>query len=309
MSTAHGLLPLDRLLESRVNADEYERLARPWPRRTVRSLRYAALRMVMRTMGQLSCGVWLGRRTGFDSGLMFDYVYENRPRGTTVVGRLLDRCFLNQRGWQVVRRRKSNVQQALRRAIAELQAAGLPVRIVDIAAGVGRYVLEILRERPEVGASAELRDRDPRSLQAGRALAGTLGVPNVSYVQADAFDPAAFGTVPWRATVALACGIYELVPDNRTVFRSLTALHGGAYLIYTNQPWHPQLELIARVLVTSEGSPWLFRCRPQGEIDALVTAAGFDKLAMAADDQGVQTVSLARKRSGDDETACREIRV
>ena len=51
----------------------------------------------------------------------------------------------------------------------------------------------------------------------------------------------------------------------------------GGSLIYTNQPWHPQLELIARGLTDWDGKPWVMRRRTQAEMDDLVRAAGFEK--------------------------------
>jgi hypothetical protein len=71
------------------------------------------------------------------------------------------------------------------------------------------------------------------------------------------------------------------------------ALPKGGYLIYTNQPWHPQVEFIARVLTNREGQPWIMRRRTQAEMDELVRAAGFEKISMDIDPWGIFTVSLA----------------
>jgi hypothetical protein len=94
-------------------------------------------------------------------------------------------------------------------------------------------------------------------------------------------------------------GLYELFPENQPVLNSLRgfadAIEPGGYLIYTNQPWHPQKEFIARVLVNREGKPWIMRCRTQAEMDELVRAAGFEKVAMEIDQWGIFTVSLARR--------------
>jgi hypothetical protein len=68
---------------------------------------------------------------------------------------------------------------------------------------------------------------------------------------------------------------------------------GGGFLIYTGQPWHPQLEMIARVLTNRDGKPWIMRRRTQEEMDDLVRAAGFRKLDMEIDRWGIFTVSLA----------------
>jgi len=73
------------------------------------------------------------------------------------------------------------------------------------------------------------------------------------------------------------------------------AIAPGGYLIYTNQPWHPQVEFIARVLTNREGDPWIMRRRTQAEMDQLVSAVGFEKIAMETDPWGIFTVSVARR--------------
>ena len=70
------------------------------------------------------------------------------------------------------------------------------------------------------------------------------------------------------------------------------------YLIYTGQPWHPQIEFIARVLTSHrDGRPWVMRRRTQQEMDQLVAEAGFEKIAQETDPWGIFTVSLARRRA------------
>ena len=264
---------------------------------TMRAAQLAALKTVLTTVGRLSAGVRTGLRTGFDSGESLDYAYCNVPCGTTAVGRWLDRLYLDATGWRAVRRRRLAVTALLETAVDDLGRAGCGSHVLDIAAGVGRYVLELMQARPDLGISAELRDVDARSLAAGRALARRLGVTDVRFVEADAFDPRLRSHA--TPTVAVVSGFYELFTDNALVACSLQALHGAlgprGRLLYTNQPWHPQLDLIARVLVTREGRPWVMRCRAQTEIDALVAGAGFRKTAMVTDDEGIFTVSLATK--------------
>ena len=68
------------------------------------------------------------------------------------------------------------------------------------------------------------------------------------------------------------------------------------YLIYTGQPWHPQLEMIGRALTSHRrGQPWIMRRRTQEEMDQLVGAAGFRKVAQRIDEWGIFTVSLAER--------------
>ena len=293
------LLTADRDGPSRV---EFEALSRPLSSLSPTGLGYAAMRLLLRSVGRLSDGVRLGCRVGFDSGAMMDYVYRDRAGGLTPLGRLIDRLYLNSVGWRGIRTRKQNLEAMLDRAMDAVQADGLPVRVVDIAAGHGRYVLEALDRRRDIGASAMLRDIGRDNVAAGKALARSLDLRDVTFARGDAFDGNALGRLSPRPTVAVAAGLYELFPGNDRVRVSLmglgAAVEEGGYLIYTNQPWHPQLAFIARVLTSHRGGrPWVMRRRSQAEMDQLVAAAGFEKIAMAIDPDGIFTVSLARRRA------------
>jgi alpha-beta hydrolase superfamily lysophospholipase/SAM-dependent methyltransferase len=275
--------------------DEYDRLCAPGNRL------FAVTRWAMKTAGRLSHGIRLGWEAGFDSGRTLDYVYENRPRGFTPLGRAIDRSYLNSIGWRGIRERKVHLKDVLREAMETVHAEGRPVRVLDIASGPGRYVLETVRELAHLPATLLLRDYKPENVEAARRLAADFGLANVIAAQGDAFDRAALAALVPRPTVAIVSGLYELFPANEPVLNSLhglaDALEPGGYLIYTNQPWHPQVEFIARVLTNREGRPWIMRRRTQAEMDELVRAAGFEKLRQEIDRWGIFSVSLARRVS------------
>jgi len=281
---------------------EHEHLSRPLPPYSPKRWYYDMQRWTMKTIGRLSDGVRLGWGTGFDSGQTLDYVYENKPRGKTWLGRKIDRSYLNAIGWRGIRVRKENLRILLQDAIEQVHAAGKPVHVVDIATGCGRYVLETLKSVSSIPITALLRDFKLQNLEEGRRLASGLGLANAAFEQGDAFDEAALAALSPRPTVAIVSGLYELFPDNQMVLRSLRglsqAIEDGGYLIYTNQPWHPQLEMIARVLTSHrDGKPWIMRRRTQAEMDELVGSIGFEKLRMEIDPWGIFTVSFARKTS------------
>ncbi len=100
-------------------------------------------------------------------------------------------------------------------------------------------------------------------------------------------------------------GLFELFPANEPVLNSLRGLADAmdpeGYLIYTNQPWHPQVEFIARVLRNREGKPWIMRRRTQAEMDQLVAATGFCKVRQEIDECGIFSVSLAKKTTRRDQ--------
>jgi alpha-beta hydrolase superfamily lysophospholipase/SAM-dependent methyltransferase len=272
--------------------EEYERLklrGRP---------HFALLRGGMKTGGRLSKGIDLGWRTGFDSGLTLDYVYENKARGRTPLGKLVDRNYLNSPGWRGIRQRKENLKTLLRRVIERAHADGLPVRILDVAAGGGRYLLETMGNLPAIPMTALLRDYKQENVDAARRLAAEFGLTNVSVEVGNAFDRGSLAAINPRPTIAIVSGLFELFSENPGVLESLRgladAIEPGGYLIYTNQPWHPQVEFIARVLRNREGKPWIMRRRTTAEMDELVSVAGFEKKEMEVDEWGMFTVSIAR---------------
>ena len=273
--------------------EEYERLklrGRP---------QFAIVRVGLKTGGRLSKGINLGWRSGFDSGLTLDYVYENKAQGATRLGRLVDHGYLNSIGWRGIRQRKKNLEKLLGSVIQGTYATGRPVRIVDIAAGGGRYLLETMRAMPDIPMTALLRDYKQENVDAATRLAKGLGLTSVKVVCGDAFDRASLSALEPRPTIGIVSGLFELFPSNERVLTSLRglaeAIEPGGHIVYTNQPWHPQVEFIARVLRNREDEPWIMRRRTTAEIDELVRAAGFEKVAMEVDEWGIFTVSLARR--------------
>ncbi|HRD66983.1 MAG TPA: bifunctional alpha/beta hydrolase/class I SAM-dependent methyltransferase [Candidatus Competibacter sp.] len=290
---------------------EYETLANPLPPLSLKGIRYALTRFALRAFGaRLSEGVKLGVKTGFDSGTTLDYVYRNQARGVTALGRLIDRNYLDTIGWRGIRLRKTHLETLLRRAMTDLRAAGKPVHVVDIAAGHGRYVLDAVRAHPDIPATGLLRDFSAANVEAGQRLIVEYGLGDrFAFQQGDAFKPASLAQLPKTATIGIVSGLYELFPENGPVRASLAGLAEavvpGGYLIYTGQPWHPQIEFIARVLTSHrDGKPWVMRRRTQQEMDQLVAEAGFEKIAQETDPWGIFTVSLARRRAEGEDRSC-----
>ncbi len=275
-------------------------LRAPLPWWNAKRYAYAAVRGLLRSVGQLSQGIRLGLLAGFDSGTTLDYVYANEARGCTVIGRLIDRAYLDSAGWRGIRERRVNLRRLLTAAVHSQLAQGRDVHVLDVASGPGRYLQDVLIDIDDPRLRATCRDWDTRGLDEGRRLAAERGIERVRYERGDAFDPGSLGAVAPRPTIAVVSGLYELFSDNDAVLRSLRGLHAvledGDTLIYTNQPTHPQLELIARTLTNRNGEPWVMRLRSQQEMDDLVRSAGFEPHESAIDDAGIFSVTVASRR-------------
>ncbi|NTX26652.1 alpha/beta fold hydrolase [Burkholderia pyrrocinia] len=290
--------------------EEADRLARPLRVVSAARLYWMLTRAGLKIGGVFSNGIRLGHDTGFDSGSTLDYVYRNVAGGRLGIGKLLDRRYLNAIGWRGIRARKRHIEELIGDASTRLRANGTAVRIVDIAAGHGRYVLDALarlRERTAPnGAQAPiesilLRDYSDLNVKLGSLLIKAKGLSDIARFEAgDAFDAESLADLRPFSTLAIVSGLYELFGDNAMVERSLAglaqAVPENGYLIYTGQPWHPQLEFIARALTSHRaGAAWVMRRRSQAELDELVRRAGFEKVAQRIDPWGIFTVSMARR--------------
>jgi len=276
----------------------YEELLAP-PKSVWECFYWNAVSSTLRLFGSLSEGMRIGYKYGFDSGEMLDYIYRNEAKGDFLLGKIVDRCHLNAIGWKAIRQRKINVKNLLREAVIKSSQSEKSVHVVDVAAGPGRYLLETLKELPSLNIKATLRDRDEVGLLHGRQNAEAINITNAYYEKGDAFDPNDLVKVKPRPDVVIVSGLYELFSDNALIKRSLKGIYDllkpGGFLIYTNQPHHPQLELIARCLPNRDGKLWVMRLRSQQEMDQLVIEGGFIKEKTLVDKWGIFTVSIAVK--------------
>src|SRR5262249_15472111 len=143
----------------------------------------------MRTLGYLSTGMRIGLQTGFDSGSSMEYVYTNVPSGIGSIGRKIDASYLNSPGWIAIRVRRRNVQRLIAETARKIQDEGHPLHVVDIAAGLGRYVMDALLELRRRPDSVRLQEYVDANVERGRTLLQECGLADIAtFVHGDAFD-------------------------------------------------------------------------------------------------------------------------
>ncbi len=253
--------------------------------------------MSMKTLGKLSEGIRIGYKYGFDSGISLDHVYKNKARGNLVLGKIIDFFYINAVGWKGIRARRVHMREALNTCIDQLIKEGKPVRIMDIGSGPGRYLLETAKKYEKNDVKVLLRDYSEANVNEGKAIAKELGVTNSEHMQADAFDPNTYSAQNFKPNILIVSGLFELFPSNEMVLKAVegatSILEDGGYIVYTGQPWHPQLEMIAHTLPNREGENWVMRRRTQLEIDQIFAKHGAKKTDMKIDQWGIFTVATA----------------
>lgn len=287
--------------------NEYQELLKPKASSFLNEINFAMTRGSMHLIGKRAAkGIKTGVKTGFDSGSSLDYVYLNKAQGLGFykligLGKLIDRGYLDAIGWRGIRVRKQNLEMLIGKYIEKLYHENKEVRILDIAAGHGRYILDAIIPHQTKVTSVLLRDYSDINVKAGTEMIATRNLTDFAeFKNADAFNEEGIAAVVPKPSIAVVSGVYELFSDNSLLKASLSGLNKAieqdGYLIYTNQPWHPQVELIARTLNNHQGKGrWVMRRRTQAEMDQLVKNAGFEKIEQLQDDWGIFTVSVARK--------------
>lgn len=257
------------------------------------------LKLLVHTLGRLSDGVRIARKHGFTSGKMVDYVYRNQPSGRALIGKVLDRIYLANEGWQAVRIRRQHLEELLEEAVRRHLADHGRTLVLDIASGQARYLQDTLLKFVGRPVEAVCWDLDERWLEEGQELAVANGLASILYDRADAFDPASYAGLPRRADITIASGFYEWIRDDDEVKRSLALVHaaladGGAFL-FTCQTGHVALDMTNEVFRGFGGRPLTITCRHPALVHTWARNQGFAVEQVRFDPWHYHAVTLARK--------------
>ena len=276
---------------------EYERIAlKEYP--LTEKIFYSIQKFSMRTFGFLSKGMSLGLKYGFDSGISLDYIYKNQANGKLLIGKFIDRFYLNQIGWRGVRERKKNLLSLIEEKITSLGEKN--VKILDVAGGTGNYLFDIKEKYPKV--KILINEFKKSNIEVGEKVIKKNNWENISFVNYDCFDKETYKKINYTPNIVIISGIFELFENNKMLENTISGiteiLNKNGAVIYTGQPWHPQLKQIALVLNSHKGNgkSWLMRRRSEKELDSLFENYNLKKEKMLIDNDGIFTVSLAELR-------------
>lgn len=223
-------------------------------------MKYQILRFLLKTVGKLSKGISLGWRTGFDSGVMLEYVYENKPQGITPLGVLIDRIYLSNKVWDGVRSRRQMLVTQLQDAIAQYNRP----QIFDLAAGVGSYLFLLPFDRATIVAG----DYDEEAVTQGKAKALAQGRKDIIFKRNDAFNLTAFASK--KADILVSSGFFDILTEDeqiKTVLKNgSTITEPGARWVFTIEENHPDLKLLQESLVDLNQKPWKLVLRPAQQL-------------------------------------------
>ncbi len=263
------------------------------------TLQIKLLKMFVHTVGRLSDGIRIACEDGFTSGKMVDYVYRNQASGVGPLGKLLDRIYLSNKGWEAVRIRRLHLEQLLESVIRRQLDAFGDVFILDVASGQARYLREALARFVGEKVEAFCWDLDNRWLEEGQEAAAQEGLGSILYDRGDALDASSFARLPRAPHIIVASGLYEWVEDDRLVRKSMKlvfdALAADGCFLFTMQTGHVALEMTNGVFPAFGGGTLRIKPRQPALVHDWARRAGFEIERTETDDWHYHAVTLARK--------------
>jgi len=255
------------------------------------------MKIAIRLIGSWSDGIRLTKKEGLTSGLMLDYIYKNKPSGKFIIGKMIDKAYLEHEGWRVIRERKDNLCTHLGKAVDLTLKSKKSVRICDVAAGPALYITEVLEKYKNNNVSAEIRDLDARWLEEAKKRADAKGL-NLTYRVANALEKSdfVFDTTP---DIFVASGFYDWFNDAEMIKKSMRliyeALPDNGYFVFTNQTGHVALEMTNYLFEDFNNKPLEMVTWDVALTHSWVKEIGFTIMDTRQDEKGCYSSVLACK--------------
>jgi len=273
----------------------FEELQKPLPAYGYNSFYYKSISLLLRTVGNLSEGIKIGFKHGFDSGNIMNYIYENNPSGTFCIGKAIDRAFLNQKTCKAFRAIKKIQKDFITNYLKERE--GQETSIVDLASGKADYIYDVLLETSSK-VSVLLRDINENTLQESRNTAEKLGLTeNIRYQLGDALDVESLKNISPKPNLVIEVGLYGIIHDDEKIrnhLKTVKEILDPDALLLNVQTYNEQIELIARSLVNQDGEPCVWHLRQAEQVIGWAQEAGFKNPQIVMDPYDIYAVVMMR---------------
>lgn len=234
-----------------------------------------------------------------DSGLNFDHMYRNNPKGVTAFGKFVDRLLLNLPSVRATRHRKQIIIKILKNEIANNFILDKKSRIIDIASGPARYLVELINDSNQNNIEVLCIDKDRRSLNFGKILAGAKPI---RYTKADILKTRHLRKLGerifWKPNIILCSGLFEYRDDffvKKVLREVLESIDSDGLFIFISQADNPSKKLMGKVGTTSEGKSWDLIYRNPEQLRGWLLDVGFRDVIISLDRWGMYEFCTCRK--------------
>ncbi len=261
---------------------------------------YTLSKYFFNTLGRTSRGIRLCLDEGLTSGKTVDYVYNNQPQGSFLIGKIIDKQFLSHPGWEGVRQRRKNLEALITEAIMKLREQKKSIHMLDIASGPANYILSVLERVGEKDITTLCRDLEDRWLIEGNQMAQSKQLKRIRFEKGDALNGDSLLALTPKANLIVASGFYDWIVDDNIVKNSFSTIYkamddNGCFVV-TNQMAHPNLEFVQKVFTDFNHNPLKMTMRSETTVQQWLMEAGFKLHKTLKDPKGYYSVTSACKR-------------
>jgi len=234
-----------------------------------------------------------------DSGLNFDHMYKNKPKGVSSVGKFVDKILLNLPSVKATRNRKEVIVKVLANEIENNLILNRKTRIVDIASGPARYINELLDLVDQNKIEVLCLDKDKRALNYGKILAGDKPI---RYAKADAMKLDLLiqlsKNIHWVPNIVLVSGLFEYKKDADVISimkEVYETIEKDGLAIFISQTNNPTKKLMKKLGKTSENKRWMLRYRKPEVLRHWMLDIGFRGVIISVDRWDMYEFCTGRK--------------
>jgi len=273
----------------------FEQLNSPLPLYSPKNIYYKLMSLLLESFGRLSNGIDIGFTHGFDSGMIMNYIYNNKPHGSLYVGRYIDKIFLDQVTCKAFRSIKQIQIDMINSYLRERNETS--TFIVDLASGKADYLYDILKIS-NYNIEVLLCDISESALNESKEIADKLNLGNnVRFKKGDALDTENLRLINPKPDLLIEVGLYGIIHNDVLIRRHLLnvkeILNPGA-ILFNVQTHNPQIELIARSLKNQNGEKCVWHLRPVEEVVKWAETAGFKNPEITMDPFNIYAVVMMR---------------
>ncbi len=240
--------------------------------------------------------------TGAESGANFEHMYNNRPEGSFLIGRFVDKALLNLPAVQATRGRKEDIEKVVWNEVGNNRLLGRKTRVLDLASGGARYLRELAEEHHNGDVESICIDKDKLCVQMGKKLSAREGLKNIKFFRGDIFKLVHLrkfaSKLNWIPDVVIASGLF-IYHNNDATERMLREIYNflpaEGLVIFSSYENLSSRKLMRKVGSTSAGEEWTLYYRKPDYWRNLLYKIGFRQIFILRDQWRMNNICTARK--------------
>lgn len=234
-----------------------------------------------------------------NTGINFDYMYQNSAHGKLLFGKLIDKILLNLPAVKATRLRKDNIKKIIHNEIENNDLLQKSTRILDLCSGPARYIIEALHEAQNKQVEAVCLDADKAATEYGKIISDGLPIRFINGNILKLQHLKSFSKrYHWKPNLIIASGVFEYFDDTtaqKMLVDTYKMIENEGILVFATQNTNPSRKLMEKVCTTNRGENWLLHYRTIRQVRKWMIDIGFRSVVVSIDPWNMYEMCTGRK--------------